>query len=113
QMEPILRQQRHIIRTKMPHDRVHLAEDRAFFYLHHVYSSYSWENMRISLAFQREVMNHIVPNVRPDLIHCNAWMTALVPAMSRQMGIPCLFTIHNIHARLAWRGLQGDPCHLS
>jgi starch synthase/alpha-amylase len=24
-------------------------------------------------------------------------MTALIPAMARQMGIPCLFTIHNIH----------------
>ncbi len=97
QMEPILRKQRHIIRSKVPHERVHLAEDRAFFYLHHVYSSYGWENMRISLAFHREVMNHIVPSVRPDLIHCNDWMTALVPAMSRQMEIPCLFTTHNIH----------------
>jgi starch synthase/alpha-amylase len=97
QMDPILRKQRHIIRSQMPHERVHLAEDRAFFYLHHVYSSYGWENMRVSLAFQREVMNHIVPSVKPDLIHCNDWMTALVPAMSRQMEIPCLFTIHNIH----------------
>jgi starch synthase/alpha-amylase len=35
--------------------------------------------------------------VRPDLIHCNDWMTGLIPAMARQMGIPCLFTIHNIH----------------
>ncbi|MFW5901600.1 MAG: glycogen synthase [Thermodesulfobacteriota bacterium] len=97
QMDPVLRKQRHIIRSQMPHERVHLAEDRAFFYLHHVYSSYGWENMRISLAFHREVMNHIVPSVRPDLIHCNDWMTALVPAMSRQMEIPCLFTTHNIH----------------
>lgn len=38
-----------------------------------------------------------MPRVRPDLIHCNDWMTGLIPAMSRQMGIPCLFTIHNIH----------------
>ncbi|MFP4225746.1 MAG: glycogen synthase [Desulfobacterales bacterium] len=97
QMDPVLRKQRHIIRTQMPHERLHLAEDRAFFYLHNVYSSHGWENIRISLAFQREVMNHIVPGVKPDLIHCNDWMTALVPAMSRQMEIPCLFTVHNIH----------------
>jgi len=97
QMDPVHRKQRHIIRTQMPHERVHLAEDRAFFYLHNVYSSHGWENMRISLAFQREVMNHIVPSVKPDLIHCNDWMTALIPAMSRQMEIPCLFTAHNIH----------------
>ena len=43
------------------------------------------------------MINNIVPRVRPDLIHCNDWMTGLIPAMSRQMGIPCLFTIHNIH----------------
>jgi starch synthase/alpha-amylase len=38
-----------------------------------------------------------VPIVEPDLIHCNDWMTGLIPAMGRKMGIPCLFTIHNIH----------------
>jgi starch synthase len=81
----------------MPDDRVHLAEDRAFFYLNRVYSAYGGENTKLSLAFQREVINNIVPRVQPDLIHCNDWMTGLIPAMARQMGIPCLFTIHNIH----------------
>ncbi len=97
QLAPILRKQNQMIRSRMPEDRIHLAEDRAFFYLHNVYSSYCVENMRISLAFQREVMNHIIPGIKPDLIHCNDWMTALLPAMSRRMEIPCLFTIHNIH----------------
>lgn len=97
QIDPILRRQRRMIRSHMPDDRIHLAEDRVFFYLQNVYSSYGWENMNISLAFQREVINHIIPSVQPDLIHCNDWMTALVPAMSRRMEIPCLFTIHNIH----------------
>ena len=96
-LDPLLRKQRLMIREQMPEDRVHLAEDRAFFYMNHVYSSYGWENLRMSLAFQREVMNNIVPRVKPDLIHCNDWMTALVPAMSREMKIPCLFTVHNIH----------------
>ena len=54
-------------------------------------------NLKVSLAFQREVMNYIIPRVNPDIIHCNDWMTGLIPAMARQMGIPCLFTIHNIH----------------
>jgi len=76
---------------------VHLAEDRAFFYLNRVYSAHGGENTKLALAFQREVINNIVPRVRPDLIHCNDWMTGLIPAMARQMGIPCLFTIHNIH----------------
>jgi len=85
------------IRRKMPAERIHLAEDRAFFYLNRVYSDYGDENAKISLAFQREVINNIVPRVQPDLIHCNDWMTGLIPAMARQQEIPCLFTIHNIH----------------
>ncbi len=85
------------IRAKMPDDRIHLAEDRAFFYVDHVYANYGRDNLKIALAFQREVLNNIVPRVRPDLIHCNDWMTGLVPAMTRMAGIPCLFTLHNIH----------------
>ena len=85
------------IRRKMPAERIHLAEDRAFFYLDRVYSDYGDENGKISLAFQREVINNIIPRVQPDLIHCNDWMTGLIPAMARQHEIPCLFTIHNIH----------------
>jgi starch synthase len=94
---PVVGAALHSIQDTMPDDRIHLAEDRAFFYMDHVYSNYSAENMRISLAFQREVINNIVPRVRPDLIHCNDWMTGLIPAMARQRGIPCLFTVHNIH----------------
>jgi len=85
------------ILDKMPESRIHLAEDRVFYYMNRVYSEYGDENIKIALAFQREVINHIIPRVRPDLIHCNDWMTGLIPAMARKMGIPCLFTIHNIH----------------
>jgi starch synthase/alpha-amylase len=81
----------------MPDDRIHLAEDRAFFYLNRVYSDYSVENITIAIAFQREVINNIIPRVAPDLIHCNDWMTGLIPAVAREMGIPSLFTIHNVH----------------
>jgi starch synthase len=96
-LAPFLKKERRMLRRVMPNDRVHLAEDRAFFYLNRVYSNYSDQNIHISLAFQREVINNIVPRVRPDLIHCNDWMTGLIPAMAREMRIPCLFTIHNIH----------------
>ncbi|HUV51421.1 MAG TPA: glycogen/starch synthase [Anaerolineae bacterium] len=85
------------IRSRMPDERFHLAEDRAFFYMNHVYSNYGGENIKIALAFQREVINNIIPHVQPDLIHCNDWMTGLIPAMARELGIPCLFTVHNIH----------------
>ncbi|MGD2184505.1 MAG: glycogen/starch synthase [Desulfobacterales bacterium] len=96
-MAPILQKEFRRIQRKMPDDRIHLAEDRAFYYINRVYSSYGEENIKLSLAFQREVINNIVPHVQPDLIHCNDWMTGLIPAMARQMGIPCLFTIHNVH----------------
>ena len=85
------------IRSLLPEERIHLAEDRSFFYLNHVYSSFDWENTKIAIAFQREVINNIIPAVQPDLIHCHDWMTGLIPAIARQAGIPCLFTIHNIY----------------
>ncbi len=96
-LAPFLEKEQNVIRQMMPDDRVHLAQDRAFYYLNRVYSNYGNENTLLSVTFQREVINNILPRVRPDLIHCNDWMTGLIPAMSRQMGIPCLFTIHNIH----------------
>jgi starch synthase/alpha-amylase len=94
---PLIKRELSKIRNSVPNERIHLAQDRAFFYLNHIYSGNESENIKISLAFQREVINNIVPIVRPDLIHCNDWMTALIPAMARQLGIPCLFTVHNIH----------------
>ena len=97
QAVPVLGRRLETIQNKMPDDRIHLAEDRAFFYLHQVYSGYGLENIKIALSFQREVINNIIPRVRPDLIHCNDWMTGLIPAMARRVNIPSLFTIHNIH----------------
>ncbi len=85
--------------NNLSNNRVHLAEDRIFYYRDAVYSNYSNDSMLSALAFQREVINNIIPHVRPDLIHCNDWMTGLIPAMARRMGIPCLFTVHNIHTQ--------------
>ncbi|MEZ5330092.1 MAG: glycogen/starch synthase [Verrucomicrobiales bacterium] len=83
------------VRRNTPEQRIHLAEDRIFYHRDQVYSTD--ENTRIALAFQREVINHIIPTVQPDLIHCNDWMTGLIPAVAKQRGIKCLFTVHNIH----------------
>jgi Starch synthase catalytic domain len=54
---------------------------------------------KVALTFQREVINDIIPQVQPDLIHCNDWMTGLIPAMTRKFEIPCGFTFHNTHIR--------------
>jgi len=96
-LAPFLKKELNVLRRIMPDERIHLAEDRAFYYLNRVYSEYGGENTKLSLAFQREVINNIIPRVQPDLIHCNDWMTGLIPALSRTGSIPCLFTIHNIH----------------
>lgn len=83
--------------NKLPKARIHLAEDRCFYYRDAVYADDKWTNMKVALAFQREVINNIIPSVDPDLIHCNDWMTGLVPGAARRLGIPSLFTVHNIH----------------
>jgi len=112
-LSPIVNREFSKIRNSVPNERIHLAQDRAFFYLNYIYSGNESENAKISLAFQREVINNIVPKVQPDLIHCNDWMTALIPAMARQLGIPCLFTVHNIHtvkctlSEIEDRGIDG------
>ena len=86
-----------IYKSKLPDDRIHLAEDRIFYYQDHVYSNSAETDLKIALAFQREVINNIIPTVKPDLIHCNDWMTGLIPGEARMLGIPSLFTFHNIH----------------
>jgi glycogen synthase len=84
-------------RLSVCENRVHLAEDRHLFYWKpNVYRN-AGDVITIALAFQREVINHIVPLVQPDLIHCMGWMTGLIPAMARERGIPCLFSIPNLN----------------
>lgn len=75
---------------------IHLAEDRSFYYHSKLFLDTGWKNIRIALSFQREVINHIIPEVQPDLIHCYGWMTGLIPAMARHHGIPCVFTLYNL-----------------
>ncbi len=59
-LSPLVRRERNPIRNSVPDERIHLAQDRAFFYLNYIYSGYEFENIKISLAFQREVVNNIV-----------------------------------------------------
>ena len=96
-LAPFLKKEQRAILEVMPEERIHLVEDSSFFYLNRIYSGDGMENTKLALTFQRDVLNYILPRVNPDLIHCNDWMTALVPAVARERGIPCLFTIHNIH----------------
>ena len=84
--------------ARLPVNRIHLAQDRSFFYHQKLFTHSDWQNIKISLAFQREVINRILPEVQPDLVHCHDWMTGLIPAMTRKLNIPCLFTLYNLHS---------------
>lgn len=75
-------------------NRIHLAQDRSFFYHQRLFRGMGWENIRIALAFQREVINRIIPEVEPNLIHCYDWMTGLIPPMARRNNIPSIFTLY-------------------
>lgn len=77
--------------------RLHLCQDREFYYRRSVYEGMAKDNRRAALAFQRDVIHHILPQVRPDIVHCHDWMTGLVPAAAKRMGMKSLFTIHNLH----------------
>jgi len=86
------------VRQNLGESRIHLAEDRIFYRRDDIYAG---ENLRMALAFMREVIHHIIPAVKPDLIHCNDWMTGLIPAVAKRIGVPSLITIHNIHTERA------------
>ena len=115
-MPPNTRKVLNTTKNSIPTDRIHLAQDRRFFYLDHITYGGGFENTKIALTFQREIINSIVPRVQPDLIHCNDWVTGLIPPMAKRLGIPCLFTIHNIHTTkcplslIEDIGIDAAPC---
>ena len=86
---------------RFPADNIHLAKDRCFFYQPKLSGLPVAGNIRIALAFQREIINRIIPEVQPDLIHCFDWMTGLIPAAVHNYGIPCLFTLYNLNSAKA------------
>lgn len=77
--------------------RLHLCQDREFYYRRSVYEGEASDNRKAALVFQRDVIHHILPQVRPDIVHCHDWMTGLVPAAARKLGLKSIFTIHNLH----------------
>lgn len=81
---------------------VHLVADSAFSHLQEVYSdSVAHPRLQRSIAFQRHVINYLLPELRPDVVHCNDWMTGLIPAAAQSMGIKSVFTVHNIFTEWA------------
>ncbi|MEK7704616.1 MAG: glycogen/starch synthase [Myxococcota bacterium] len=76
---------------------VHLVSDSAFSYLEGVYDEDSAHpRVRRAQAFQRHIINQLLDELQPDLVHANDWMTGLIPAAARAKGIKSLFTLHNV-----------------
>ena len=74
-------------------DRIHLAEDCKFYRRGGVYQACKEDLLMSALAFQRDLINHIIPRVQPDIIHCNDWMTGLIPAEAKKLGIPVVAVV--------------------
>lgn len=76
---------------------IHLVSDSAFSHLAEIYDeSEGHPRVQRAEAFQRHIINHLLDELQPDVVHCNDWMTGLVPAAARAKGIKSLFTLHNI-----------------
>jgi starch synthase len=88
--------------------RLHLCPGFEFFYRRSVYDGCQQANRRAALAFQRDVIHHVLPKVKPDIVHCHDWMTALIPAAARSMGMRSVFTIHNLHDEIVTLGEMED-----
>ena len=80
---------------------VHLVMDSAFTSLTDVYGdSETHPRIRRAEAFQRAIINDLFMRLQPDIVHCNDWMTGLIPAAARAYGIKSLFTLHNVFTEL-------------
>jgi starch synthase len=76
---------------------IHLVRDSAFSMSPAVYSeSVAHPRVQRAQAFQRYIVNQLLDDLRPEVVHCNDWMTGLVPAAAKERGIATLFTIHNV-----------------
>lgn len=87
---------------------VYLVENDTYFGNGEVYPS---DELR-RFSFFSQCVPHIISglSLRPDIVHCHDWHTALVPLYLRNAGmkLPCVFTIHN----LAYQG-RADEHFLS
>ncbi len=86
---------------------VHLVTDSAFSSLTEVYGEQEANpRIRRAEAFQRYIINDLLQRLEPDVVHCNDWMTGLVPAAARALGIKSLFTLHNVFTE------HSPPCEI-
>jgi starch synthase len=76
-------------------ERLFLVEDSRYSYLR---TPYERQVEEFSLAFQSQVINELIPRIRPDIIHAHDWPTGLIaPLLGPYYNT--LFSIHNIHTK--------------
>ncbi len=83
-------------------EAIHLVQDSSFAYIKDVYEAKGFNSaLHRAEAFQRAVINQVFDVAMPAhgkmLVHCNDWMTGLIPAAAKSRGIPSIFTLHNVH----------------
>lgn len=83
----------------LPASRVHLARDRVFFYANEPVDNPDWLNLRIAIAFQREVLYRWIPEIEPDLVQCHDWMCGLIPAAAGTLNLPCIFSLKRMQSQ--------------
>jgi starch synthase len=75
---------------------VYLVENDDYFGTEEIYTQ---DDLKRFLFFSLNIPAIISQlNLRPDIIHCHDWHTALVPLWLKQakISLPCVFTIHNL-----------------
>ena len=94
-----------ILRSRMKdRSRIYPITDDIFKIAHKVYDDQTADldniNLRRANAFMRGVISRLLPNLKADhkhiLVHCNDWMTGLIPAAAKSLGIRSLMTFHNV-----------------
>ncbi len=98
---------RAMIRGVQEIQRIHFIEYGLFDGASQVYEERSQLDrlmVRRAVAFQEGILYGLLPSLRSRnekvLVHCNDWMTGLLPAAARSRGIPSLITCHNIFTAL-------------
>ncbi|MBN2801459.1 MAG: glycogen/starch synthase, partial [Deltaproteobacteria bacterium] len=83
--------------------RIHLVQDSAFSHISNVYEKQGANDaLNRAVAFQEKVINSVLSEAMPShgkmLVHCNDWMTGLIPAAAKSWGFKTVFTVHNVYS---------------
>jgi starch synthase len=75
---------------------VYLLENARYFGVEEIYTQDDLERFLFFSLSIPDIISRL--DLRPDIIHCHDWHTALVPLWLKKtkMNLPCVFTIHNL-----------------